>query len=199
MGPPDRARVSDTCDDSDTAARDSRACHGHTGAPHMGRLTHHNTPGPVGRPRRDSVGHESSPLWEQAGQVGDSASPYRFHRGNAARNEPAPRRSRRTPTPRRRLPRVIAAGSLAATHPAGHRASPGGKWTQPQPTTAADNPAHRRVRRRRARRHPPATPQPAGRSARSARSPARARALASKVSTLCRRSLGSHTRSSPNR
>ena len=23
----------------------------------MGRLTHHNTPGPVGRPRRDSVGH----------------------------------------------------------------------------------------------------------------------------------------------
>ena len=45
--PPDRARVSDTCDDSDTAARDSRACHGHTGVPHMGRLTHHNTPGPV--------------------------------------------------------------------------------------------------------------------------------------------------------
>ena len=40
-----------------SAARDSRACHGHTGAPHMGRLTHHNTPGPVGRPRRDSVGH----------------------------------------------------------------------------------------------------------------------------------------------
>jgi hypothetical protein len=55
--PPDRARVSDTCDDSDSAARDSRACHGHTGAPHMGRLTHHNTPGPVGRPRRNSVGH----------------------------------------------------------------------------------------------------------------------------------------------
>eukprot|EP00966_Prymnesium_polylepis_P070430 1636781-Prymnesium_polylepis.1 len=31
-----------------SAARDSRACHGYTGAPHMGRLTHHNTPGPVG-------------------------------------------------------------------------------------------------------------------------------------------------------
>eukprot|EP00966_Prymnesium_polylepis_P014374 331876-Prymnesium_polylepis.1 len=29
-----------------SAARDSRAYHGHTGAPHMGRLTHHNTPGP---------------------------------------------------------------------------------------------------------------------------------------------------------
>eukprot|EP00966_Prymnesium_polylepis_P081927 1897615-Prymnesium_polylepis.1 len=46
-------------------ARDSRAtaCHGHTGsrghggAPPMGRLTHHNTPGPVGRPHRNSVGH----------------------------------------------------------------------------------------------------------------------------------------------
>eukprot|EP00966_Prymnesium_polylepis_P063553 1474256-Prymnesium_polylepis.1 len=44
----------------------------------MGRLTHHNTPGPVGRPRRDSLGHESSPLWEQAGQVGDSASPHQL-------------------------------------------------------------------------------------------------------------------------
>ena len=77
--------------------------------------------------------------------------------------------------------RYRSTGSRAATHPTGHRASPGGKWTQPQPMMAADDPAHRRVRRRCARRHPPATPQPAGGSARCARSPARARALASKV------------------
>eukprot|EP00966_Prymnesium_polylepis_P263434 6084882-Prymnesium_polylepis.1 len=36
----------------------------------MGRLTHHNTPGPVGRPRCDSVGHAIIASVEAGGEQG---------------------------------------------------------------------------------------------------------------------------------
>ena len=69
-----------------------------TGAPHMGRLTHHNAPGPVGRPRRDSVGHAFIAS-VGAGGMGQGHETCSSRRSNATRSGPAPRCTLDSPNP----------------------------------------------------------------------------------------------------
>jgi hypothetical protein len=53
-----------------SAGRDSRHCHEHGGDTYGIVLPTTTPPGRFGRPRRNSVGNASSPLYKQAGQVG---------------------------------------------------------------------------------------------------------------------------------
>eukprot|EP00966_Prymnesium_polylepis_P023135 532348-Prymnesium_polylepis.1 len=64
----------------------------------MGRLTQHNTPGPVGRPRCNSVGHEVIASVE-AGKMGRRPDTCSSQGGDAACSRPAPRCTCDSPTP----------------------------------------------------------------------------------------------------